>query len=121
MWVLDSGSELGLGVDSGSVIGSWDDSLADFDSAMTIGSVLGFGFGTGSANEGCFRPANLQSTEGNFQHYAHLGTLPLIVAKYPVGVTLDGFSTLFSSLSESSSSSPKSSSKSFDLLILWLG
>ena len=106
-------------------------SLADFESAAgyeansttAVGSTLGFGFGTGSATEGCFWPATSQSTEGNFQHYARLlhsmytvhGALPLIVAKYLACVTLDGFST------SSSSSSPKSSSKSFDLLILRLG
>ena len=42
------------------------------DSATIASSVLGFGFGTSSATEGCFWPATSQSTEGNFQHYARL-------------------------------------------------
>ena len=44
------------------------------DSATVVGSVLGFGFETGSdsATKGCFQPATLQSNEGNFQHYARL-------------------------------------------------
>ena len=62
------------------MVGSWADSLDDSksivgfeaDSASAIGSALGFCFGTGFAIEGCFQPATSQSTEGNFQHYAHL-------------------------------------------------
>ena len=54
-----------------------------------------------------------------------MGKTPLIVAKYPTSVTLDGFLTSSSSSFEASSSSPKSSLesslKSSGLLILWLG
>ena len=39
---------------------------------MASGFVLGFGFRTGSATVECFWPTTSQSTEGNFQHYAHL-------------------------------------------------
>ena len=69
-------------MDSEYVGGSWDDSLAYFESAAgseadsttATRSALGFGFETSSdsATEGCFQPTTSQSIEGNFQHYVHL-------------------------------------------------
>ena len=70
LWVLDLGFELGSRVDSESVEGSLADSESAVgskaDSTLAGGSTLGFGFGTGFAVEGCFRPATSQSIEGNF-------------------------------------------------------
>ena len=60
-------------VDSESMVGSSTGSESavryDVDFASAARYVLGFGFETGSATEGCAQPTILQSTEGNFRHY----------------------------------------------------
>ena len=63
--MVGSDSVGGSSIDSESVVGS--------NSASSVGSAFGTlaGFESAhSATEECSRPATLQSTEGNFQHYA---------------------------------------------------
>ena len=73
--ILDSGSQLDSMVGYDSVTRS----LADYESMVgfDFASSAGFALGTLASSESahsvtgeCFHPSTLQSTKGNFQHYA---------------------------------------------------